>query len=1117
MASNGLAVISGSGGSTIVHKLCADGTVVLGDDKAASVLISGSLCVTGSVKISGSTQVTGSASFLEVIDGQVNDISNHLVSGLSNVSSSTDSPATGSIFVFDGTNWVASGSSNPSNHAFTHIASGSDVINGDRLEIDFVPSVGYIPDSTIPEALSTIELAAHLAGIANAISSAASGGEVNTASNLGTGEGTFAQKVAFDLQFKSLTTGSNIELSSSASEINIALADQISLTAITASFLGDLIGNVTGNVLGDLTGDVTGNVLGDVTGDVVGNLTGNVLGNLTGDVTGNVLGNVIGNLTGNVLGDLIGNVTGQVSDISNHTIGELSNVSSSADSATIGDVLYWDGSAWTTVDSGSVGESNTASNLGSGEGWFSQKVGADLQFKSATSGSNIEISASANEIDIALSNQISLTGVTASFLGDLIGDLTGNVVGNVIGNLTGNVLGDLVGNVTGQVSDISNHTIGDLSNVSSSADSATLGDVLYWDGSAWTTISSGSVGESNTASNLGTGEGLFAQKVGDDLQFRSLQSGSNIELSSSATEVTISLADVISLTSISASAITASNFVGGTFSGLFIGSGSVSGSDHGQLTGLGDDDHLQYLFLNGRAGGQTAIGGTAAGDALVLSASSNAGGGVIEAYHPIRINYAEGNTTPVEQSGIVWEPTFTTTGSYLGQLIRNDADITYTTSFYIYATILDRSFHTSNAAAGFQAFTLFNALPTIRNGTSNDLVQMLVLNDGGVHERRTSGTSTSPQHITVSGAPQLRTSIAGATMTWTAGATGLAWAPKFSTVAGSTVNMGTLAAVSVQAPAAALFQPSAGVENITNIYGLNFLAHTNTVSGEIAVVRSAMTAAASRYFLRNTGGAQSNFGGGNLFNCGFVQILADNTSLSLGAAGGDVQINWNGSALEYDPLSGDDLRWTFGTNAHTLQSSNFGTSSELRMGFDRFAFGQTSAVGNQVGIFVAPARSTSVAGGWSDFLLTQAANLTVNHAMSQVFGWTINAPSMTIGGGGSVTDAGALLVGGNVNSGTNRYGLYILSNPSGGGGVNHSLRVAGSALFDDEIEIDGDLNHDGTNVGFYGTAPVAQSSAYTPSNVATDRSYDANSTTLDEIADVLGTLIADLQATGLIG
>lgn len=43
---------------------------------------------------------------------------------------------------------------------------------------------------------------------------------------------------------------------------------------------------------------------------------------------------------------------------------------------------------------------------------------------------------------------------------------------------------------------------------------------------------------------------------------------------------------------------------------------------------------------------------------------------------------------------------------------------------------------------------------------------------------------------------------------------------------------------------------------------------------------------------------------------------------------------------------------------------------------------------------------------------------------------------------------------------------------------------------------------------------VAQT--YTPTNVTTDRSYDANATTIDELADVLGTLIIDLQTSGAI-
>lgn len=67
-----------------------------------------------------------------------------------------------------------------------------------------------------------------------------------------------------------------------------------------------------------------------------------------------------------------------------------------------------------------------------------------------------------------------------------------------------------------------------------------------------------------------------------------------------------------------------------------------------------------------------------------------------------------------------------------------------------------------------------------------------------------------------------------------------------------------------------------------------------------------------------------------------------------------------------------------------------------------------------------------------------------------------------------------------------------------------------------EVEINGNLNHDGSNIGFFGTAPATQAAAYTPSNVSADRSYNANATTIDELSDVLGTLINDLISYGLL-
>ncbi len=80
--------------------------------------------------------------------------------------------------------------------------------------------------------------------------------------------------------------------------------------------------------IGPLTGNVTGNTNGTHTGPVVGSVTGDVLGNVTGDLNGTVTGNVLG----------------QVSDISNHNLRDLGDVSNTLPG--VGNGLIWNGSAW---------------------------------------------------------------------------------------------------------------------------------------------------------------------------------------------------------------------------------------------------------------------------------------------------------------------------------------------------------------------------------------------------------------------------------------------------------------------------------------------------------------------------------------------------------------------------------------------------------------------------------------------------------------------------------------------------------------------------------------------------------------------------------------------------
>jgi hypothetical protein len=72
----------------------------------------------------------------------------------------------------------------------------------------------------------------------------------------------------------------------------------------------------------------------------------------------------------------------------------------------------------------------------------------------------------------------------------------------------------------------------------------TTNSTMYvWSGTQWVALATGG-GEINTAENLGGGNGVFAQKVGPILQFKSLRHGTNFSVVSTATELQIALASV---------------------------------------------------------------------------------------------------------------------------------------------------------------------------------------------------------------------------------------------------------------------------------------------------------------------------------------------------------------------------------------------------------------------------------------------------------------------------------------------------------------------------------------------------------------------------------------------
>ena len=176
--------------------------------------------------------------------------------------------------------------------------------------------------------------------------------EQTSASNLGsTGEGLFAQKLAYDLQFKKLSAGTNVTLTADDNKIviatdsgvsdltitadtgNVVLDDSAALTisggadistaivggVLTVAYTGvtDLVSDTTPQLSADLDAQANNllNVGTITTTGINGPVTGNITGNVTGNVTGLVHGIDIRTLPSAAVGMDFGEINPNVSNI----------------------------------------------------------------------------------------------------------------------------------------------------------------------------------------------------------------------------------------------------------------------------------------------------------------------------------------------------------------------------------------------------------------------------------------------------------------------------------------------------------------------------------------------------------------------------------------------------------------------------------------------------------------------------------------------------------------------------------------------------------------------------------------------------------------------------------
>ena len=116
--------------------------------------------------------------------------------------------------------------------------------------------------------------------------------------------------------------------------------------------------------------------------------------------------------------------------------------------------------------------------------------------------------------------------------------------------------------------------------------------------------------------------------------------------------------------------------------------------------------------------------------------------------------------------------------------------------------------------------------------------------------------------------------------------------------------------------------------------------------------------------------------------------------------------------------------------------------------------------------------------------------------------------------GGDTDDTGAAAAGGTIT-------LHVGITDGGGGPGTIELEgdtnVTGAASVSGALEIDGDLNHDGTNIGFYGVTPAARPAAYTrTATVVESRTLAANaSATAANNNALIAQILEDLASTGI--
>jgi hypothetical protein len=298
-------------------------------------------------------------------------------------------------------------------------------------------------------------------------------------------------------------------------------------------------------------------------------------------------------------------------------------------------------------------------------------------------------------------------------------------------------------------------------------------------------------------------------------------------------------------------------------------------------------DEADVDLMRMRTTGSDIFGGTGASDILNLQGANAANRGTVNIHGTTLLDFDW--ISDLGFYAIRWANTIPASGPGVVGLFQVANVITVDNSVFISSTVDDLSTISWTVAPGFAVQTLFFARPTYQSITPAIAPSQAFVFGAQAQYRLTgAGSVTVPTYRALSFSPIIRVDNAGDELHLTT-TEGLTLQPLFNTRNATAVaDYGIIRGVHMLNASTILFGLGIGSEIADDWIGLDVeLLSGLIVSGTRVAVRSAIVNFASNYLIQNLGGAQSEFGDGDVH-------VNDDVSFSLGntIAAPDAEVQW---------------------------------------------------------------------------------------------------------------------------------------------------------------------------------------------------------------------------------